>query len=341
MNNIVETINVKVLIVGGGPIGLFAFSKFKQANFDVLLIESSNTLGGQCNLYLEKTIHNIPLVDNITPNSLIKKILQSVENNDLILLNHKLCSLEVINEQNEQTKYIAHIQYFNNGEIIEKNICCQYVILACGNGKIEPNKLQILNAELYENKTLFYDVKNKHLFKNKNIILNGGGDSILDWCIELYGLSNSITVITRRNIEKPDNQNFLKFKQLIDGKKVNYYNNHNIKRIIGDTNNGKINSIEIENISSKEVIEVNTDYLLLFFGLKSNKMPELQDFFYVNNDFFMSEKYKNVFSIGDCANYNGKMKIIPIGFTEAIKCFTYICNQEKNGINIYGKKITN
>lgn len=317
---------VDVLIVGGGVCGLFVLSKFEKLGFNVLLIESSSFLGGQCNLYLEKKIYNIPLFDEITSREVVEKVVKNV-NKSNILLEHQMSSIEE-QRMEEDESYLVNILDIKNR--INKQISCKYVILACGNGDITYNKIQIENAKYFENKTLFYYIKNEKIFKNKDIILTGGGDSVIDWCTELHKIANSITIIHRREINKKDNPNFVDFQQLINNNKIKLYHNHSIKNIIGDIDNGTINNITIiNNEKNEEEISLKTDYLLVFYGLKSNLNINFNKLLNVCEKNMMSEKYKNIFAIGDCANYDGKIKNIPISLAEAMKCFIFIVNNEK------------
>ena len=135
-----------VIIVGGGAMGLFAMSKFASAGFKTALFEGSIKLGGQCNLYLSKEIHNIPLCENITANDLIEKLASNL-NKDNIFLHTKVIEIE---KNNNDVDYNCVVKT-SNGTFISK-----YVILACGNGSIFPNRLPLENAKFYEKSENYY-----------------------------------------------------------------------------------------------------------------------------------------------------------------------------------------
>ncbi len=316
---------VDILIIGGGVCGLFILSKFEKLGFNVLLVESSSFLGGQCNLYLEKKIYNIPLCEEITSGEVVEKVVKNV-NKSNILLEHQMSSIE---EQMTEGNNYYLVNLLNKKNNENRQISCKYLILACGNGNVTYNKLQIENAKYFENKTLFYSIKNEKIFKNKDVVLAGGGDSVIDWCLELYKIANSITIIHRREIIKKDNPNFVDFQRLIDENKIKLYYTHSIKNIVGDVDNSVIDNITIINNNDKSEIKIKTDYLLVFYGLKSNLNTNLNKLLDVCEKNMMSKTHKNIFAIGDCANYDGKIKNIPISLAEAMKCFIFIVNKEK------------
>ena len=313
-----------VIIVGGGAMGLFAMSKFASAGFKTALFEGSIKLGGQGNLYLGKEIHNIPLYESITAGEVIEKLASSL-NKDNIFLHTKVIEIE----KNENVDYSCIVKT-SNGTFTSK-----YVILACGNGSIFPNRLPLENAKFYEKKSIFYDVKNKQDFKDKDVVIAGGGDACIDWAIQLTDIAKSVSIIHRRNITATDNPDYQLFNNLCKIGKIKTYFSCNIVDIIGDKDTGKLKGVMIKDTENHEKM-INCDYMLVFYGLKSEqilKNTELQNV----NQATMETAMNNVFSVGDFAKYDGKLRVIPIGFSEVLKCFHTICQKEKNGINMYGK----
>ena len=315
-----------VIIVGGGAIGLFAMSKFASAGFKTALFEGSIKLGGQCNLYLSKEIHNIPLYDNITANDLIEKLSAKL-NKDNIFLHTKV--IEIEKNDNENIDYSCIVKT-SNGTFTSK-----YVILACGNGSIFPNRLPLENAKFYEKKSIFYDVKNKQDFKDKDVVIAGGGDACIDWAIQLTDIAKSVSIIHRRNITAVENPDYQHFAKLCENGKIKTYFSYNIVDLDGNKDSGELMGVIIKDTENNEKT-INCDYMLVFYGLKSEqilKNTELQNV----NQATMETSMSNVFSVGDFAKYDGKLRVIPIGFSEVLKCFHTICQKEKNGINMYGK----
>ena len=313
-----------VIIVGGGAMGLFAMSKFASAEFKTALFEGSIKLGGQGNLYLGKEIHNIPLYESITAGEVIEKLASSL-NKDNIFLHTKVIEIE----KNENIDYSCVVKT-SNGTFISK-----YVILACGNGSIFPNRLPLENAKFYEKKSIFYDVKNKQDFKDKDVVIAGGGDACIDWAIQLTDIAKSVSIIHRRNITAVENPDYQHFNQLCENGKIKTYFSYNIIDVKGNKDNGRLSGVVIKDTENNEKM-INCDYMLVFYGLKSEQILKNTDLQNVNQA-TMETAMNNVFSVGDFAKYDGKLRIIPIGFSEVLKCFHTICQKEKNGINMYGK----
>ena len=325
-----EKTTFDIVVIGAGPVGLFATSKFQTAGFHTILLEASDKIGGQLNLYLEKEVHNIPLIDSIKAGDLIDKMVEKIERRD-IKTNTKV--IDIVREDDGMYKIITSNNEFLYGK---------YVIFACGNGEILKNKLLLQNATIFENKTLFYEVNYKQKFFFKDVVIAGGGDSVIDWAVELANSVNSLTIIHRREINKIDNQNFKTFQQLVLEGKIILKTPYQISKINAKQGaKDEIENIEIANIDNKNVETLKTDYLIVFFGLQAGRSEVLQKYqAQVNQANSMSEASENVFFVGDCCKYNGKLKVMPIGFSEVLKCFTYICQKEKNGINMYGKSTT-
>ena len=320
--------NFDIIVIGAGAIGMFVTYKFQNAGFNTLLIEASNKVGGQLKLYLEKEIHNIPLIDTIKAKDLIENLYSRIDKTRL-KLDEKVIDIQ---QENNKTDEIFFKIITNNNTYTTK-----YVILACGNGEIIPMKLPVNNTMQFENKTLFYEIQNEKLFQDKNIVIAGGGDSVIDWTIELTKIAKSITIIHRREINKPENPEFLHFQELVKNNQITTKIPYQITKINEDNNINEIRTIEITNNETKQVEELETDYLLVFFGLQSGKSEILQKMNTKISHINAMSEMENLFCIGDCCKYDGKVKIIPMGFSEALKCFHYICQKEKSGINIYGK----
>lgn len=314
-----------IAIIGGGVVGMFMASKCVTAGLQTAIIEGSHQVGGQCAaLYPDKHILNIPLVDTLTSQELCDKLQEHIHNCD-VLLN---CNVDKLVKTNGVFEVVAS----------NLKITARYVVLAIGKGHIVPNKLPLPNATKFENKTLFYTLKDCHILQDKNVVIAGGGDSTIDWTCELVGIAHSITIIHRREISKPDNPQFERFKELVAAGKIVVKAPCNIVSIEGDEDIGTLNKV----ITSDG--EVETDYVLAFYGLKNEPATFLKDMTNIKSSFGIVDvdckcetTEPNLFAIGDCCNYDGKLKNIPIGFSEAIKCFTEICAREKNGINMYGK----
>ena len=192
-----------------------------------------------------------------------------------------------------------------------KKIVCKYLVLATGKGSIKPNKLPFDEAKTIEGKQLFYSVRDKQKFFGKDVIIAGGGDSVIDWSCELVDIAKSVVVVHRRDIDRPENPEFLRFKELCNSGRIRLKVPYNITNLI--IGNDCFNGIKISSAKSSEE-EIYADYILAFYGLKTiqENFDVFKDFNikfdengifvnYANNE----TSYKNIFAIGDCCQYNG------------------------------------
>ena len=176
------------IIIGAGPVGLFAVHQLGIKGLNSVVIDNLDKAGGQCiELYPDKPIYDIPAVPECTGEELTKKLLTQIKPfNAEFFLNERV-------EEVKQEKENWIVKTSNNNEFWAPNI-----IIAGGVGSFEPRKLAVKESEKFENKSLFYAVRDKENFKDKNISIFGGGDSALDWALELSKFSN-INLIHRRN----------------------------------------------------------------------------------------------------------------------------------------------
>ena len=167
------------IIIGAGPVGLFAVHQLGIKGLKSIVIDNLDKVGGQCiELYPDKPIYDIPAVPECTGEELTNKLIEQIKPfKTEFFLNERV-------EEVKQDRENWIIKTNNNKEFLAPNI-----IIAGGVGSFEPRKLAIKEAEKFEEKYLFYAVKNKEQFKNKNIAIFGGGDSALDWALELSKFS--------------------------------------------------------------------------------------------------------------------------------------------------------
>ena len=176
------------IIIGAGPVGLFAVHQLGIKGLSAVVIDNLDKAGGQCiELYPDKPIYDIPAVPECTGEELTQRLLDQIKPfKTEFFLNERVEEV-----QQDQNNWIVTTN--NKNKFIAPNI-----IIAGGVGSFEPRKLSVKEAEKFEGKSVFYSVKNKDNYKNKNISIFGGGDSALDWTLELSKFSN-ITLIHRRN----------------------------------------------------------------------------------------------------------------------------------------------
>ena len=312
------------IIIGAGPVGLFAVHQLGIKGLKSVVIDNLDKAGGQCiELYPDKPIYDIPAVPECTGEELTKKLLEQIKPfNTELFLNERV-------EEVKQDKENWIVKTNNKNEFLAPNI-----IIAGGVGSFEPRKLAVKEAEKFEGKSLFYAVREKEKFKNKNISIFGGGDSALDWAIELSETSN-VNLIHRRDGFSGAESSVQKVKELNKKGKINLFTEYQIDKIIGDK---EIELVKIKH-DNGEIKEIKSDYVLGFFGLIMQLGPILEwglnidkKKVEVNTENFETN-INGIFAIGDICSYPGKLKLILSGFHEgalaARGCFKYAKPDEK------------
>jgi len=312
------------VIIGAGPVGLFAVHQLGIKGLKSIVIDNLDKAGGQCiELYPDKPIYDIPAVPECTGEELTKKLLEQIKPfNTEFFLNERV-------EEVKQDKENWIVKTNNNNEFLAPNI-----IIAGGVGSFEPRKLSAKDAEKFEGKSLFYAVRNKEQFKNKNISIFGGGDSALDWALELSKYSK-INLIHRREEFRGAPHTLSEIKKLEKEGKISIKTPCQLKSIEGDTN---IKSITLK-FDDGKTEKINTDIVLSFFGLIMKLGPIAEwglnmnkKTIEVNSESFQTNK-KGIFAVGDICTYPGKLKLILSGFHEvalaSVECFKRARPNEK------------
>ena len=301
-------IKTDAIIIGAGPTGLFAVHQLGIIGLKCEIIYNLDRAGGQCiELYPDKPIYDIPAIPECTGEELTNGLLKQIEPFKANF--HLGQRVEEIKKENNLWTLKT-----NKGNIFS----APNIVIAGGVGSFEPRKLTVKEAEKFEGKQIFYSVTNKKIFQNKKISIFGGGDSALDWALEL-SKTNQVTLIHRRSEFRGATHTLNEIKQKEKEGKILIKTPYNLKFIEGD----KIMSgIEIEHEDGK-IEKVQTDYILSFFGLVM-KLGPIADWglninkktIPVNTETFETNK-GGVFAIGDICTYPGKLKLILSGFHEA------------------------
>ncbi len=313
-----------VVIIGAGPVGLFAVFELGLLNIKCHLVDNLNKVGGQCaELYPEKPIYDIPSRPVVTGQQLTDELIKQIN------------PFKPKFHLNQQVENIAKT---DDGWIVETNIGkkveAKCIVVAAGAGSFVPRKPPIENIENFENKNVFYAIRDKSIFKNKKILIAGGGDSALDWTNELSKDSN-VTLIHRRKEFRAAPDSVSKMQELETKRKIKFLKGQ-IKKI-SKLQNSKL-MLEYENDDERSNIEV--DYLLPFFGLKMELGPIAEWGLNLHENLIKvdTEKFEtstpSIFAIGDINWYPGKLKLILSGFHEsalmAQEVFKYCFPDKKN-----------
>jgi len=313
-----------VLIIGAGPVGLFCVHQLGLIGLNCEVVDNLDKIGGQCiELYPDKPIYDIPAIPECTGEELTNNLIKQIK---------PFKTKFHLNERVEEIKKIKTNWHVKTNKGTEFNV--PNIIIAGGVGSFEPRKFLQKECKEFESKSIFYSVKDKTIFKNKTISIFGGGDSALDWAIELSNTSNVI-LVHRRDEFRGAQLSINKVKELEKLGKIKVFTKYQLNSLKGEK---KIKSINIKHDDGK-MEEIKTDYVLGFFGLIMQLGPIAnwglnldKKTIPVNTENFETNQ-KSIFAIGDICTYPGKLKLILSGFHEgalaARGCFKYARPNEK------------
>ena len=317
-------IKTDTLIIGAGPVGLFCVHQLGIIGLTCEVVDNLDKIGGQCiELYPDKPIYDIPAVPECTGEELTNNLLEQIKTfKTNFHLNERVEEIK-----QDEKKWLIKT---NKGTQFEASS----IIIAAGVGSFEPRKFSTKEIEKYEGKQILYSVKDKKIFKNKTVTIFGGGDSALDWAIELSNTSKVI-LVHRRDDFRGMQASIDKVNQLKEEGKIEIYTKYQLDSVEGDD---EIESINIKH-DDESIKEIKTDYVLGFFGLIMKLGPIAEwglnldkKTIPVNTENFETNK-KGIFAIGDICSYPGKLKLILSGFHEgalaARGCFKYAKPDEK------------
>ncbi len=304
-------IQTDILIIGAGPTGLFTVFEAGLLKLRCHLIDALAQPGGQCSeIYPKKPIYDIPAYPEILAGDLTDKLMEQIKQFEPgFTLGERADTIEkqddgsFIVTTNKGTKHQAPI-----------------VAIAGGLGSFEPRKPPIPNIVDFEDKGVEYIIKEPELYRNKNVVIAGGGDSALDWSIFLTDIAKSVTLIHRRNEFRGALDSVDKVQELKDAGKLMLITPAEVKGIVGtDTVEGVI----VEQ-KDKEAFTLPTDHFIPLFGL-SPKLGPIADWgleieknaIKVNNALDYQTNIPGIYAIGDVNTYPGKLKLILCGFHEA------------------------
>ena len=309
------TKDVDILIVGAGPVGLFTVFEAGLLGLKCHLIDNLDKIGGQCaELYPEKPIYDIPGVPFQTAQQHVDALIEQIKPFEYeISLNERVDSISEESNENNITRW--RVATSDGQEFITKNI-----FIAAGAGSFEPRRPpNIENPDALMENGVSYAVQSKKRYENKDVIIFGGGDSALDWTVELADIAKSISLVHRRDAFRGAQHTEAQMRELVKQEKVNLLTPYQIHSIIGDD---KVTGAELKNFDTKEIEEVAADELLFLFGLNKKLGPILdwelelmEKKISVNTENFQTNK-DGIFAVGDINDYPGKLDLILCGFHE-------------------------
>ncbi len=303
-----------ILIIGAGPVGLFTVFEAGLLGLNCTLIDNLDKPGGQCaELYPEKPIYDIPGVPFQTAQEHVDALLEQIKpfNYDLHL-SERVDLIEEITLENES---FWKVKTTEDKEFVSKNI-----FIAAGAGSFEPRRPpNIEDPDKYLGKGVEYAVRSVDKYKNKNVVIFGGGDSALDWTVELSKVAKLVTLVHRRDAFRGAQHTEEQMRALVEKGKVNLLTPYLINSIEGDD---IVESITLKNFESNEIEDYEADELLFLFGL-NKKLGPILDWdidlngkkIKVNTENYQTNK-DGIFAVGDINDYPGKLDLILSGFHE-------------------------
>jgi thioredoxin reductase (NADPH) len=302
-------INTDIIIIGAGPCGLFAVFEAGLLKMRCHLIDYLPIAGGQLSeIYPKKPIYDIPGYPEILASDLVTNLLKQIEPfKPGFTLGERAETL--LNHGHEGFEIVTHL-----GTRIKSKV----IVIAGGLGCFEPRKPELEHLTKFEDHGVDYIIKDPEKYRGKHIVIAGGGDSALDWCIYLADIAASIHLIHRRSEFRAAPESVEKLKRLSDTNKIKLIVNAELNSLKGNQN---LEGIMV--MTEQGPLEIETEYLIPLFGL-SPKLGPIADWgLQISksaidvNTLDYSTNIPGIYAIGDINNYPGKLKLILCGFHEA------------------------
>lgn len=319
-------ISTDICIIGAGPVGLFAVFEAGLLKMRCHLIDTLPQVGGQLSeIYPQKPIYDIPGYPEIKAQELVERLMEQIAPFDPgFTLGERVESLE----KQDDGSFIVGT---NDGSSIH----CKVVVIAGGLGCFEPRKPEIEGLLNFEGKGVEYMVKNPETFRNKRVVLAGGGDSALDWAIFLSDIAGRVTLIHRGDTFRGAPDSAEKVHELANSGKIDLILQSNLLSISGNEHLKEVSFIGRDQVKRS----VETDFLIPLFGLSPKLGPIAEWGLTIDksaiqvNTFDYSTNIDRIYAIGDINTYPGKLKLILCGFHEAAlmvqSAFKYVYPDQK------------
>lgn len=307
---LMNDITTDICIVGAGPVGLFAVFEAGLLKMRCHVVDALPVVGGQLTeIYPKKPIYDIPGLPEILAGDLVKNLQKQIEPF------HPTFTLG---------ERVEHLEKLEDGTFIlttvaGTRIACKAVVIAGGLGSFEPRKPAIEALEQFEGKGVTYMVRDPEVFRDKRVVLAGGGDSALDWAIYLAGMCRELTLVHRGTTFRGAPESAAKVMQLADAGQLQLILKSNVAEVHG---NGKLESVTVM-VDNNTPQQIETNYFIPLFGLVPKLGPlenwglELDKNAIVVDTLDYATNIPGVYAIGDMNTYPGKLKLILCGFHEA------------------------
>ncbi|MGY3616483.1 NAD(P)/FAD-dependent oxidoreductase [Bradyrhizobium sp. USDA 10063] len=304
-----EAIKTDVLIIGAGPCGLFAVFELGLLDMKTHVIDILDKIGGQCaELYPEKPIYDVPGIPLVTGQGLTDSLLEQIKPfHPTFHLNEMVETIEKIGDPAFRVKTDA-----------DKVFECKVVVIAAGGGSFQPKRPPVPGIEAYEGSSVFYAVRKMEQFRDRNILIVGGGDSALDWTLNLHPIAKRITLLHRRDEFRAAPHSVEQMRALVAGGKMDL----KLGQVTGlEGEAGKLAAATVKG-NDNAITKVECDTMLPFFGLTMKLGPVANWGVALENNLVpvdtaaFETNVSGIFAIGDINTYPGKLKLILSGFHE-------------------------
>jgi thioredoxin reductase (NADPH) len=320
-----QPIRTDVLIVGAGPVGLFAAFEAGVIGLSCQIVDALEEVGGQCiELYPDKPIYDIPAIPSCTARELVERLLEQCRPFDVpIHLGQRVDTVE----QRADGRWTVTTR-----EGLEFDAAA--ILLAAGNGAFAPQRLALEEAVPLEGRHVHYSVRNLDDFAGKTVVVAGGGDSALDWALALRSVAGKLTLVHRRNGFSAVDSSVEKMRRAVEAGEMTFM----VGAIAGlHAPEGKLESLEIRQVGGATQIEA--EHVVALYGLVADLGPIANwglslhaGRIDVDTSNYESSR-PGIFAVGDIANYPNKQKLILSGFHEASlalrKAYTYAYPEQK------------
>jgi thioredoxin reductase (NADPH) len=304
-----DVIKTDAVIIGGGPVGLFAVFELGLVDIKAHMIDILDRAGGQCaELYPEKPIYDVPGLTVVTGQELTDRLMEQIKPfNPTFHFSQRVESLERLNGSFRLTT--------DMGTVFE----CKVVVIAAGGGSFTPKRPPLPGIERYEGTSVFYSVRKMENFRDRDVLIVGGGDSALDWSLNLEPIAKSLTLLHRRSEFRAAPASVQKMFDLVERGNISFKLGQ-VTELHGE--NGQLSSVTVKGPDGAS-FEQPTEVMLPFFGLTMKLGPVAdwglnleENLIPVDTEKFETSE-KGIFAIGDINSYPGKLKLILSGFHEA------------------------
>ena len=303
-------IRTEVVIVGAGPCGLFQVFELGLLGIKAVLLDSLPKPGGQCTeLYPEKPIYDIPALPVCGAQELVDRLLEQIKPFGAEMhFGHEVTAVKKRDDGRFDVKTAGGL-----------SIDAGAIVIAGGVGSFQPRRLGVEGAEAFEGKQIFYRVQSAAAFLGKQLVIFGGGDSALDWTLDLVGKAASLTLVHRRPEFRAAPASVAKMRALVEAGKMRFV--EGIPQAL-QTHDGRITGVNVKGTDGA-AHALPADHLLAFYGLSPKLGPIAEWGLSLEKRALVvdTEKFQTsvpgIFAVGDINTYPGKKKLILSGFHEA------------------------